>query len=78
MDANKDFMGVYINPGRSGFAEVNNSEYVDKTMLIELINETQEKQINSPVSAGRAGLGSSACLKNKNLIYNKRGEMNAA
>ena len=40
MDANKDFMGVYIKPGRSGFAEVNNSEYVDKTMLIELINET--------------------------------------
>lgn len=33
-------MGVYINPGSSGFAEINNSDYVDKTMLIELINET--------------------------------------
>ena len=33
-------MGVYINPGNSGFAEINDQDYVDKTMLIEQINKT--------------------------------------
>ena len=33
------FMGVYINPGNSGFAEINDSDYVDKTGLIELIKQ---------------------------------------
>ncbi len=37
-------MGVYINPGNSGFAEINDSDYVDKTGLIELINQTVEKK----------------------------------
>lgn len=38
------FMGVYINPGNSGFAEINDSDYMDKTGLIELINQTVEKK----------------------------------
>ena len=33
-------MGNYINPGYSGFAEIRNAEYVDKSGLIELVNET--------------------------------------
>ena len=33
-------MGIYLNPGNSGFTEINNSEYVDKTMLIDLVNQT--------------------------------------
>ena len=33
-------MGVYINPGNSGFARINDSDYVDKTMLIDLVNQT--------------------------------------
>ncbi len=33
-------MGVYINPGNSGFAEINDEDYVDKTMLIDKINRT--------------------------------------
>lgn len=33
-------MGTYINPGNSGFAEINDSSYVDKSMLIEKINST--------------------------------------
>lgn len=33
-------MGTYLNPGNSGFAEVLQSEYVDKTGLIRLINRT--------------------------------------
>ncbi len=31
-------MGVYINPGNSGFTKILESEYVDKTGLIEVIN----------------------------------------
>lgn len=37
-------MGVYINPGNSGFSEINDSDYVDKTGLIELINQTVGKK----------------------------------
>ena len=33
-------MGIYLNPGNSGFQEVVRSEYVDKTGLIDLINQT--------------------------------------
>ena len=33
-------MGIYINPGNSGFTEINNSEYIDKTMLIDLVSQT--------------------------------------
>ncbi|MEZ3485754.1 MAG: hypothetical protein K1W22_03935 [Lachnospiraceae bacterium] len=33
-------MGIYVNPGNSGFAEIDDSDYVDKTKLIELINQT--------------------------------------
>ncbi len=33
-------MGIYFNPGNSGFQEVVRSEYVDKTGLIALVNET--------------------------------------
>ena len=33
-------MGIYLNPGNSGFAEIRNSAYVDKTGLIGLINQT--------------------------------------
>ena len=31
-------MGVYINPGNSGFQRIINSEYVDKTGLLRLVN----------------------------------------
>ena len=37
-------MGVYINPGNSGFSEINDEDYVDKTLLIDLINKTIEKK----------------------------------
>ena len=33
-------MGAYLNPGNSGFIEMIQSEYVDKTGLIGLINNT--------------------------------------
>ena len=33
-------MGTYLNPGNSGFAEIVASDYVDKTGLIRLINNT--------------------------------------
>ena len=33
-------MGVYLNPGNSGFKKIRNSLYVDKTGLIGMINQT--------------------------------------
>lgn len=33
-------MGNYLNPGNSGFREIRNSRYVDKSGLIALINDT--------------------------------------
>ena len=33
-------MGTYLNPGNSGFAEIIESDYVDKTELISLVNRT--------------------------------------
>ncbi|MCI8896018.1 MAG: AAA family ATPase [Lachnospiraceae bacterium] len=33
-------MGTYLNPGNSGFIEIRNRTYVDKTGLIGLINDT--------------------------------------
>lgn len=32
-------MGVYLNPGNSGFKEIISGKYIDKTGLIDLINE---------------------------------------
>lgn len=33
-------MGMYLNPGNSGFEEIRNSRYVDKSGMISLINRT--------------------------------------
>ena len=33
-------MGRYINPGNDGFAEIVKSSYVDKTGIIDIINNT--------------------------------------
>lgn len=33
-------MGIYLNPGNQGFSRIKNSEYVDKTGLLHLINQT--------------------------------------
>ena len=33
-------MGIYLNPGNSGFEEIVKSDYVDKTELIGLVNST--------------------------------------
>ena len=32
-------MGIYVNPGNSGFAQICRGEYIDKTNLIERINQ---------------------------------------
>ncbi len=37
-------MGTYINPGSMGFDEINSSDYVDKTGLIELINRKVRRE----------------------------------
>lgn len=33
-------MGIYLNPGNSGFQEIRNGRYVDKSGLISLVNRT--------------------------------------
>ena len=33
-------MGTYLNPGNIGFSKIINSEYVDKSGLISLINKS--------------------------------------
>ena len=35
-------MGMYLNPGNSGFSSIRNDVYVDKSGLIQLVNETME------------------------------------
>ncbi len=37
-------MGTYINPGNYGFKEINDSDYVDKTLLIDKLNSTIESK----------------------------------
>ncbi len=37
-------MGTYLNPGNNGYREILQSEYVDKTGLIALINNTLKQQ----------------------------------
>ena len=36
----KEKLGIYLNPGNAGFAEMVKSDYVDKTELIGLLNRT--------------------------------------
>ena len=36
--AEKNKHGQYVNPGNQGFQLITNSNYVDKTMLIDLLN----------------------------------------
>ena len=31
-------MGVYFNPGKGGFERISKKDYIDKTGMIELIN----------------------------------------
>lgn len=33
-------MGIYINKGNEGFRRIRNSEYVDKSGLIAIVNKT--------------------------------------
>ena len=37
-------MGTYLNPGNEGFERILNKKYIDKTGVIELLNNT----INTP------------------------------
>ena len=42
-------MGTYLNPGNSGFAGMLESDYVEKTELISLINGTIGTKRSLPV-----------------------------
>ena len=38
-------MGTYINPGKAGCRKIAGPDYVDKTMLIALMNDKQESRL---------------------------------
>lgn len=37
-------MGTYVNPGHAGFAQINDSDYIDKTLLIDWVSQTIGKK----------------------------------
>ena len=37
-------MGTYVNPGNATFKQINDEDYVDKTMMIDLINQSINKK----------------------------------
>lgn len=39
-------MGTYLNPGNSGFARCLRSQYIDKTMLIDVVNGMMDSPMN--------------------------------
>ena len=47
-------MGTYLNPGNRGFEEIIQSDYVDKSGLIGLINNTigTKKKLTSSIKGG--------------------------
>ena len=45
-------MGIYVNPGNTGFARISGPNYVDKTGLIALVNEVVDRE-NSLICVSR-------------------------
>ncbi len=41
-------MGMYLNPGNSGFTGIRNDVYVDKSGLISLINDKSYGKVRRP------------------------------
>ena len=41
-----ELMGMYLNPGNAGFKRILNDYYVDKTGMIELINNPIDSMAN--------------------------------
>lgn len=61
-------MGIYVNPGNSGFAEINDQDYVDKTMLIEQINRTVGKKGQAHLCQQTAAFWQIVCRENARSI----------
>ena len=61
-------MGIYLNPGNSGFTGIRNDIYVDKTGLIALANVT-ELTGNKFKIAQNTGFLQSFIFFNLNLTY---------
>ena len=55
-------MGTYLNPGNKGFQEILQSEYVDKTGLIALVNETVGTRQKLTCISRPRRFGKSFCL----------------
>ena len=70
-------MGVYINPGNSGFTKILESEYVDKTGLIEVINNRINSTegllcVSRPRRFGKSFASKMLCLGRQREIINCR------
>lgn len=62
-------MGYFINPGNEGFRRIRNSEYVDKTGLIELINDRIETHGNLVCVSRPRRFGKSYAAKMLTAFY---------
>ena len=65
-------MGAYLNPGNVGFAEISNSGYIDKTGMIEIINQrinTTDKLIcvSRPRRFGKSYAAQMLCRQSRGL-----------
>lgn len=64
-------MGVYLNPGNEDFLQDRNSEmYVDKTGLLEFLNEEINTSNNHILVSCARGFGKSHAARMINAYYN--------
>lgn len=64
-------MGTYLNPGNSGFTKIRNSTYVDKSGLINLINQTINTTENLTCISRPRRFGKSFAAKMLCAYYDK-------
>ena len=64
-------MGIYVNPGKEGFATVRRSRYVDKSGLISVINETIGKQEKLSCISRPRRFGKSYAAKMLSAYYDR-------
>ena len=66
-------MGIYVNPGNSGFAQICRSEYIDKTGLINIFNQRIGRPDNLICVSRPRRFGKSYAAKMLCAYYDWRG-----
>ena len=64
-------MGIYINKGNDGFASVINTSFVDKSMLIEEMNQVMNTENRFLCVTRARRFGKSVAVKMLNAYYDK-------